>query len=97
LKFNVTFQHKYDGYIRDEDKLVTTVPLCCHSNATRAPIANLPNSTQLGIPYHCPKLHPGPCDSVGMRRRTDTQTDIQTHKDALDHNTFRVVYDSREM
>jgi len=27
--------------------------LCCHSNATRAPIANPPNSAQLGgIPYH---------------------------------------------
>jgi len=25
LKFNVTFQHKYDGYNRDEGKLVTTV------------------------------------------------------------------------
>ena len=29
--------------------------LCCHSNATRAPIANPPNSAQLGgIPYHSP-------------------------------------------
>ena len=34
-----------------------------------------------------------------MRPRTDTQTDTQTdtHTDAHDHNTFRVVYDSREM
>ena len=49
--------------------------LCCHSNATRAPIANLPNSAQLGgIPYYSPKLHPGPCNSVGMRPRTDRQT-----------------------
>ena len=49
--------------------------LCCHSNATRAPIANPPNSAQLGgIPYHSPNLHPGPCDSVGMRPRTDRQT-----------------------
>ena len=70
--------------------------LCCHSNATRAPIANPPKSAQLGgIPYHSPKLHPGQCNSVGMRPRTDTQTD--THTDARDHNTFRVVYDSREM
>jgi len=30
-----------------------------------------------------------------MRPRTNTQTD--THTDARDHNTFRVVYDSREM
>ena len=28
---------------------------CCHSNATHAPIANPPNSAQLGgIPYHSP-------------------------------------------
>jgi len=30
-----------------------------------------------------------------MRPRTDTQTHI--HADAGDHNTFRVVYVSREM
>ena len=50
-----------------------------------------------GIPYHS-KLHPGPCNSVGMRpryRQTDRHTDRPT--DARDHNTFRVVYDSREM
>ena len=73
-----------------------TFALCCHSNATRAPIANPPNSAQLGgIPYHSSKLHPGPCNSVGMWPRTDRQTD--THTDARDHNTFRIVYDSREM
>jgi len=43
--------------------------VCCHSNKTRAPIANLPNSAQIeGSPYNSPKLHPGPCSSVGMRR-----------------------------
>ena len=41
--------------------------------------------------YHAPKLHPGPRSSVGVRPRTDTQTD------ARDHNTFLVVFDSREM
>ena len=57
--------------------------LCCHSNATRAPIANPPNSAQLGGSlYHAPKLHPGPCSSVGVRPRTDR------HTDARDHNTF---------
>jgi len=67
------------------------------SNATRAPIANPPNSAQLGgIPYHSPKLHLNPCNSVGMQLQTDTQTDRQTH-DERDHNTFLVVYDSREM
>ena len=44
--------------------------LCCHSNATRAPIANPPNSA--------PKLHPGPCSSVGVWPRTDTHTHRQT-------------------
>ena len=44
-------------------------------DASRAPIANPPNSAQLGgIPYHCPKLHPGPCNTVGMRPRTDRLT-----------------------
>jgi len=68
----------------------------CHSNATRAPIANPPNSAQVGGSlYHSPKLHTGPCTSVGMRPRTDRHTERDTHTDARDHNTFRVVYDSR--
>jgi len=53
--------------------------LCCHSNATGAPIANPPNNAQLGGSlYHSPKLDPGPCSSVGIRPRTDRQTDTQT-------------------
>jgi len=48
--------------------------LCCHSNATRVPIANLPNSAQLGGSlYQAPKLHPGPCSNVGVQPWTDTQ------------------------
>ena len=80
--------------------LGSAFPLCCHSNTTLAPIANPPNSAQLGgSPYHSPKLHPGPCNSVGMRPRTDRRTDRQTHRhtDARDHSTFIVVYDAREM
>ena len=66
--------------------------LCCHINATRAPIANPPNSAQLGGSlYHAPKLHPVPCSSVGIRQRTDRRTD------ARDPNTFCVIYDSRKM
>jgi len=48
--------------------------VCCHGNETGAPIAikNPPNSAQLeGTPYHSPKLHPGPCSSVAMRRGSD--------------------------
>jgi len=54
--------------------------LCCHSNETRAAIVNPPYSAQIeGIPYHSPNLHPGPCNSVGMRRAADRQTD--THRE----------------
>ena len=31
-----------------------------------------------GHPYHSPKLHPGPCSNMGMRRRTDTHRGKQT-------------------
>jgi len=59
--------------------------VCCHSNQTHAPIANLPNNNQLGgTPHHSPKLHPGPCSSVGMKRGADTHT----HSDGCHHNTF---------
>jgi len=52
---------------------------CSHSKATRVPIANPPNSAQLGGSlYHAPKLHPGPCSIVGVRPRTDRHTDTQT-------------------
>ena len=58
--------------------------LCCRSNETRALIANPPNRAQLGgTPYHSPKLHPGPCSSVGMRWRTDRQTHRPTHRQTL--------------
>jgi len=78
--------------------------LCCHSNETRAPIANPPNSAQLGdTRYHSHKLNPGPCSSVGMPQgQTDRQTHTQTqththththaHTDASNQYTFCVVY-----
>ena len=69
--------------------------LCCHSNATRAPIANPPNSAQLGGSLnHAPKLHYIRVRAVVWaygRGQTDRQTDVR------DHNTFCVVYDSRKM
>ena len=73
--------------------------LCWHINATRAPIANLPNSAQLGGSFYSPppKLHLGPCSNVGVGPRTDTHTDRLTHTDTRDHNTFCVVYDLRKM
>jgi len=49
--------------------------LCCHSNATGAPIANPPNNAQLGGSlYDAAKLHPGPCSSVAIWPWTDRQT-----------------------
>jgi len=30
-----------------------------------------------GHPHHSPKLHPGPCSSVGMRRGTVRHTDTR--------------------
>jgi len=32
-----------------------------------------------------------------LDRQTHTHTHTHTHTDSRDHNTFRVVYDSREM
>jgi len=71
--------------------------LCRHSNETRAPIANPPNSAQLeGTPYHSSKLHLGLCSSVGMWRGIDRQTDRQTHRQPWPICTS-LCYASREM
>ena len=49
------------SYRRMDESLKLGFALSCHSNATRAPIANPPNSAQLGGSlYHAAKLHPGP-------------------------------------
>jgi len=45
-----------------------------------APFANPRNSAQLGATfYRSPKLHPGACSSVGMRRGTDRHTVTDRH------------------
>ena len=68
------------------------IRVCCHSNETRAPIANTPNNAQLeGTPYHFPKLHPSPRSGVGTRPGADR------HTDGRDQHTFRLGYASREM
>jgi len=79
-------------------KLVTIgFALCCHSNATRARIANPPNSAQLGGNlYHAPSY-------IRVRAvvwaygRGQTDRHAHRHTDARDHNKFCVVYDSRKM
>ena len=54
--------------------------LCCHSNETRAPIANPPTCAQLeGTPTIPSKYHRGLCSSVGMRQGTDRRTDGRDH------------------
>ena len=54
--------------------------LCCHSNATRAPIANLPNSAQLGAASTTPPSYIRVRAVVWAygRGQTDTQTHTQT-------------------
>jgi len=81
---------------RDGRKLVTRVRVMLPYQPNTCPIANPPNTAQLGGSlYHVPKLHPGLCSCVGVRPRTDRQT--HRHTDARDHNTFCVVYASRKM
>jgi len=66
--------------------------LYCHSNETRATIANPANSAQLGGTPTIPQVtSAGQCSSAGMRRATDR------HADSREHYIFRVVYDSRQM
>jgi len=49
--------------------------VCCHSNKTDAPIANLPNNAQLeGIPYHSPSYIR--VSAVVWNAARDRQTDI---------------------
>jgi len=56
------------------------IALCCHSNATRAPIANPPNSAQLGAASTMPPSYIQVRAAVWAygRRQTDTHTDTQT-------------------
>jgi len=56
--------------------------LCCHSNATRAPIANPPNSAQLGDSlYHAPSyIRVRAVVWAYGRGQTDRQTDRHTDR-----------------
>jgi len=73
--------------------------VCCHSNETRVPIANLPNSAQLeGTPTISPSY-------IRVRTvvwecsegQTDRQTHRQTDTDGRGHYTFCLGYASHEM
>jgi len=73
-------------YLRVEPGIYRVQALADISRSGYAVIARKPMHrlqtrpvTQLeATAYHFPKLHPGPCSSVGMRRGADTQTDRQT-------------------
>jgi len=54
LMWNVTKCYSHKSW-NTTHQLYNLHRVCCHSNETRAPIANLPNSAQLeGTPYHSP-------------------------------------------
>jgi len=66
--------------------------------ATRAPIANPPNSAQLGGSlYTTPPSYIRVRAVVWAYGRGQTDRHTCGHTDARDHNTFCVVYDSRKM
>jgi len=79
---------------------------CCLSNETRAAISNPQNSAPLGAPPTIPNLRPGPCGSVGIRPRTDTQTVVRESRTTVcvsvrgrmptrDHTSRSVTYTFR--
>jgi len=67
--------------------------LCCHSNETRALIANPPNSAQLAAP---PTIPPSYIRVRAVLECGEGQTHRQTQT-AVTIIIFRVVYDLREM
>jgi len=69
--------------------------MCCHSNETRAPIANSPNGAQLeGTPtIPITYIRVGAVAWICGEGQTDRHTDTQTR----DQYTFRLGYASREM
>jgi len=50
-----------------------------------------------GIPYYFSKLHPSPCNSVGMRPRTDRQTRRHTDTHRQTHRRAWPQYISRRL
>ena len=77
--------------------LITAFALCCHSNATRALIANPPNSAQLGDPLPRPRyIRVRAIVWAYGRGQTHTQTRVTTIHFASSTTHAKCNYISRE-
>ena len=80
---------------RDGRKLVTRIGVVAIATQPvhRLQIRPIVHNLGGGSLYHAPKLHPGPCSSVGVRSRTDRHTDRQTdtHRDTHTDTETRVT------
>ena len=72
---------------------ILRLALCCHMNETCVPIANPPNSAQLGGTLPFSQVTSSLCSSLGMR----WQTEMYRYTDSQDQYTFRFGYASREL
>jgi len=75
-KSHRVIKHKYSQANSECTRWHFAFPLCCHSNDTRVPITNQPNSTQLGsTPIPFPKV-----TSRSMQQCGNAARDRQTHR-----------------
>jgi len=83
---NSIINQAYSEYIALVD--ISRSALCCHSNETRAPIANPPNNARRGTPTILASYIwvRAVVWELGMPQRTDKQTDVR------DQYTFRLGY-----
>ena len=77
-KSHRVIKHKYSQANSECTRWHFAFPLCCHSNDTRVPITNQPNSTQLGstptIPQRYIQVH------AVVWKCGEGQTDTQTNR-----------------
>ena len=79
-------RHDQDNHAHERVQALADISrslLCRHSNETRAPIANPPNSAQLGGTLTNPQVTSGSvqyCGNAARNRQTDRQTSVtDTH------------------
>jgi len=79
---NILMKNIEKNYAKSEYKhVLTNISSSRYVAIAMQPVHRLqirPIVHNYGHPYHSPKLHPGPCNSVGMRPPTDRQTRRQT-------------------